>query len=163
MGTSEETQREMLAEARAEVAIADTKASILLAALGIGFGAVLGGLLAGDWEPTVLVGAARFFWWIGATFALSSVAAAASSIWPRYPDRSHTSELNYWGHVARHTNVRALRSALEDNAATPAQRIEHQLWFVSRVVQKKYRLVRIALLLAGGASLIFVLVGISYL
>ncbi len=37
--------------------------------------------------------------------------------------------------------------------------MEHELWYVSRVVHRKYTLIRVALLLAGAASVIFVLIG----
>ena len=60
----------MLAEARAEVNAADQKASLVLAALGVGFGAVVGGLLARDWEPSDLTGFGEVLWWIGAALSL---------------------------------------------------------------------------------------------
>ena len=79
MSTDDDIQETMLSEALAEVAIADTKASILLAALGIGFGSVFGGLLEGNWDPTTLRGPASILWLMGAVFALLSVGAAATS------------------------------------------------------------------------------------
>lgn len=44
---------ELLAEARTEVGYADQKASIILAALGIGFSAFLAGTYASDWREAL--------------------------------------------------------------------------------------------------------------
>ena len=152
-------QRDMLSAALAEVAIADTKASILLAALGIGFGSVFGGFLEGDWDPTQLGRAASVVWWIGAVLALSSVAATAYSLWPRYRMNRRPAEIYYWGHVAAFRSFSDFLSTLEASTVTVDQRVKHELWYVSRVVHRKYTLIRVALLLAGAASVIFVLIG----
>jgi Family of unknown function (DUF5706) len=73
----------MLAEARADIGYADHKASMVLAALGIGFSALLGGLFASDWLPTDLVGWAEVLWWIGGLLAVASVIFAGLAVWPR--------------------------------------------------------------------------------
>ena len=51
-------------------------------------------------------------------------------------------------------------SNLEASTITAKERVQHQLWHVSKVVNRKYTLIRVALLLAGAASAIFVLIGI---
>ena len=51
-------------------------------------------------------------------------------------------------------------ASLEASTVTAAERVQHQLWHVSKVVNRKYTLIRVALLLAGAASVIFVLIGI---
>ena len=159
MPTGDEAQKDMLSAALAEVAIADTKASILLAALGIGFGSVFGGFLEGNWDPTLLGRAASIFWWLGAVLALASVAAAAYSLWPRYRTNRRPTKIYYWGHVAAFRTFADFLSTLESSSVTVADRVQHELWYVSRVVHRKYTLVRLALLLAGAASVIFVLIG----
>lgn len=45
---------QILGEAREELARADGKAGLLLAAAGVVVGALLAGLLAKDWDPTSL-------------------------------------------------------------------------------------------------------------
>jgi hypothetical protein len=159
MATDDDVTKDMLSAALAEVAIADTKASILLAALGIGFGSVFGGFLEGNWDPTQLGRVASVFWWLGAVMALASVAAAAYSLWPRYRTNRRPTEIYYWGHVAAFSSFSDFRSTLEASEVSAVQRVEHELWYVSRVVHRKYTLVRVALLLAGVASIIFVLIG----
>ena len=90
----------MLAEARADIGYADHKASMVLAALGIGFSAVLGGLFASDWRPTDLTGWAEFFWWVGGVSAVASVIFAGLAVWPRIgdPDPTH---VYYWATYSR--------------------------------------------------------------
>jgi hypothetical protein len=134
MPADDHVQENMLSEALAEVAIADTKASILLAALGIGFGSVFGGFLEGDWDPTLLGRAASVFWWLGAVLALCSVGTAAYSLWPRYRRNRRPAEAYYWGHVAGFENIQDLVASLETSTVTGIERVQHQLWHVSRVV-----------------------------
>ena len=160
MPADDHVQESMLSEALAEVAIADTKASILLAALGIGFGSVFGGFLEGDWDPSLLGRAASVVWWLGAVLALCSVGTAAYSLWPRYRRNRRPAEVYYWGHVTGFENFQAFVSNLEASTITAKERVQHQLWHVSKVVNRKYTLIRVALLLAGVASAIFVLIGI---
>lgn len=52
MSKTHEMGQRMFEEARADVTHADQKASVLLAALGIGFGAVLGGQLSAGWDSS---------------------------------------------------------------------------------------------------------------
>ena len=68
-------------------------------------------------------------------------------------------EVYYWGHVAAFRTFPDFLAALEAGTVTAAQRVQHELWYVSRVVHRKYTLIRVALLLAGVASVIFVLIG----
>lgn len=145
----------MLAEARAEVGIADHKASMVLAALGIGFGAILGGVIAGDWDPTSLVGVGEGFWWAGATVAVLSIACAAAAVWPRYDKSDLSSGIYYWGHVASFKTLVAFKEAFKNSPPNEALRTEHQLWRLSRIVNKKYFFVRCAFVLAAGAVVLF--------
>lgn len=138
----------MLAEARAEVSQADNKASLVLTALGIGYAAVLGGLLAGDWTPLQLCGAGRATWWLGAAAATAAVGAAAASVWPRYRRSDASEGVRYWGHVAGYSTLRAFAAALDSAPVDPTERTRHQLWHLSRLVARKYLLVRIAMALS---------------
>lgn len=147
----------MLAEARSEVATADHKASMVLVALGVGFGAVLGGLLAGDWEPSDLDGAGEFLWWIGAVIALTSVVCAAAAVWPRYSKDDVSGGIFYWGHVATFSSLTGLTAALDHESPPTMDRTRHQLFALSKIVNKKYNLVRTAMCLAAGACLFFLL------
>jgi hypothetical protein len=153
----------MLVEARTEVTYADHKASMLLAALGIGFGASLGGLLAGDWRPSDL-GSGQSLWWIGAGLAAVSVVAAAAAVWPRYrTPRKPPQDIYFWGQAAAFDSFESFTRALDHRPPDTEVRTRHQLWELSRIVRRKYLLVRIAFLSAGGAVLVFaVSVGFSW-
>lgn len=146
--------RQMLAEARADVVQADHKASIVLAALGIGFAAVLGGQLAGSFDSSSLSDSGQLTWWIGVTLAVLAVAASALAVWPRFSSKDHPEfGVMYWGHAARHKRLPDLIDAFTNSDTTSPQRTLHQLWRVSRLLRWKYSLVRLALILAGTAGL----------
>jgi hypothetical protein len=154
MGDSSVVEEAMLAEARAEVGYADQKASLLLAALGIGFGAIIGGLLAGSWKPSDQ-GGGELAWWIGVCLAAASVGIAAGAVWPRYARRKVGSDVFYWGHVAALESFDEFTKALDANPPTSEERTGHQLWELSRIVARKYRLIRIAFVAAGCATVAF--------
>lgn len=144
----------LLAEARDDVQHADQKASLLLAALGIGFGAVIGGQLSSSWDSSSLSTLGQFAFWVGVAAAVGSVAACAWAIWPRYvlTDEAEFG-VTYWGHVAAYDNLDHLHEALAVTFS-PQRRTEHQLWRISRLVLAKYRCVRVALIAAAFAGVI---------
>lgn len=145
----------MLAETRADIVFADQKASMILASLGIGFGAVLAGLLAGDWSPSHLGRAGESLWWVGAVLAASGVGCAAGAVWPRYTSEEAPTEISYWGHIASFASVEQFSEALEKLPVDHVRRTRHQLWRMSRIVRRKYRLVRAAICCAGMAVVFF--------
>lgn len=144
----------MLAEARVEVSYADHKASMVLAALGIGFGAVLGGLLAGDWKPSDQ-GDGEPALWVGLAFALGAVACAAGAVWPRYSRRNKSSDVFYWGEVARVASFEDFTNRLDDAPPSSRTRTRRQLWDLSKIVATKYLLIRSAFVAAGLAFCAF--------
>lgn len=139
--------RRMLAEAREDVANADQKASTVLAGLGVGVGAVVGGVLAGDWRPTSLQFPAMVLWWAGTVAVVAAMACAAFAVWPRYNGRDTAEGVHSWAHVASYRSVAAFSAALD--TTEPLARTRYQLWEISKIVATKSRLVRWALGLAG--------------
>ena len=98
-----------------EISYADHKASTLLAALGIGFGAFLGGLFASDWKPTDLGAWGELAWWVGGACALASVLFAGLSVWPRIGNPPEEASLvYYWGHVASFKTLDELSRHLKE-------------------------------------------------
>ncbi|MCP4383429.1 MAG: hypothetical protein GY798_18755 [Hyphomicrobiales bacterium] len=154
---------ELLAEARSEVGYADHKASLILAALGIGFSAFLGGTYASDWRPSDLRSWGEWAWWLGAVAALLAVGAAALAVWPRLGDRSLERPLYYWGQVSKTSSIEDMVRHLEEHPPDPLKRTQDQLWHLSRLVASKYRWVRSSLVLAAGSTAMFILAGISAL
>jgi hypothetical protein len=147
----------MLTETRAEVSIADHKASLVLAGLGVGFGAALGGLLAGDWSPDHLNGFARTVWWLAAAAAIASILCAAAAVWPRFKTSDVDDGILYWGHNATFESFDAWTARLDEQDHTPQDRDRRQLWELSRIVKPKYTLVRWALSLSGAAVGLFII------
>lgn len=143
-----ELELRMLDEARGEVVTADHKASTILAAAGIGFAAVLGGLLSGDWRPSDYNSAGELIWWLAAFFTFGVVALNAAAVWPRFTTHDEHELVTYWGHVARYSKLDEFEAALE---ASPVDRVRtrHQLWRLARIVRTKYCCVRWALISGG--------------
>jgi hypothetical protein len=159
--TDSQTEEAMLAEARAEVAQADHKATLVLSVLGIGFGAILGGVLAGSWKPSLYHAPGEGLWWVGAIAALASVVCSAIAVWPRYSTNDTGDGIFYWGHVATFSTFDKFSTALAQQPASNVDRTRHQLYRLSRIVRRKYRLVRAAMTLAGGAGLLFALAALT--
>lgn len=156
VGGKAKLEIQMLSEARAEVAIADQKASVVLAASGIGFGAVLAGLLAGNWKPSDYSTSGEVFWWLGAAFAFGVVLSVAVALWPRFTTKSEAGLVTYWGHIARYRTLTEFHDALEASPVD-ADRTRHQLWRLARIVRLKYVCVRCALASGGVAVVLFVI------
>lgn len=149
---NQQVAEQMLAEARDDVKHADQKASVLLAALGIGFGAVVAGQIEAGWDSATLTPHGQVLFWIGVVAAIVSVGSCALAVWPRYSvDDSPLYGITYWGHVAAFKRLSELEDALDEQDGPDERRTRHQLWRVSKLVLVKYRYVRCALA-AGAAS-----------
>jgi hypothetical protein len=150
----------MLAEARADVVHADQKASLVLAALGIGFAAVLAGQLNGTFDPSRFSIWGAVLWWIGVAAASTSVVLAGLAVWPRFRvDDSPRYGITYWGHIAAFRDLPELEAALDEQDATSSKRTRHQLWRLSILVHQKYSFVRAALAAAAVSVPLLVLGG----
>lgn len=156
-----EVELSILAEARNEVGAADHKASMVLAVLGIGFGALLAGLLARDWSPAELEPFGRVVWTVGALLAGGSVAAAACAVWPRFTVPPPSAHVYYWGHVAAFASRDDLDETLDAHPPTLPARTRHQLYELSRIVARKYHWVRVAMRLAGASVPFFLLAALT--
>lgn len=91
----------LLAETREELQKADAKASILLAATGIAFSALLAAAGAGTWSPEKLHhGDARLAIWCSLALALAGVCILGGAVIPRLRARTMDREkLHYFGNV----------------------------------------------------------------
>jgi hypothetical protein len=132
----------LLAESREELTRADGKASLLLAALGIGISAILAAILAGDWTPFKLAEPYQALWWVGSAFAGASFACLCAAVYPRVKHGSASKGVTYFGDVAALETVDELRAALKRSEADPAERSVTQLHVIARLVDTKYRFIR---------------------
>ena len=158
MRRSTVVETQMLEETREDARSADQKASVLLAAFGIGFGALLASQLQADgWRPTLLSPAGGALYTLGLVLAGVAVAAASGALWPRYQlDVSPRHGISYWGHVAAFKSLADLDDALSRTPSRDTLRTRHQLWQLSRLVLKKYRLIRASLCTAALATALLV-------
>lgn len=141
--------RELLHETREELDRADRKAQILFAAAGVAVSVVLAGITAGDWTPLRLTPWALLTWSVGAGLVIVGLILLGVSIFPRIVHHDRERKVAYFGHVASYPSVDAVRAAMKTTAEQPDDRTLDQLWVVSRIVVRKYRLIRWALSLLG--------------
>jgi MFS family permease len=141
--------RQLLAETREELSRADGKAAMLFAIFGIGFGAVLAGIIAGDWSPRDVAAGAEVVWWLGAVPAVAALVAVSAAVWPRLDSDHASGRVTYFAHVVGYRSHDALREAIEREAGEDGDRPLEQLQALSGIVMTKYRLVRVGLVLYG--------------
>jgi MFS family permease len=139
----------LLAESREELTRADAKASLFLAALGIGLSAILGAILAGTWTPFILARPWEAIWWVGATFAGIGVFCLAVAVWPKVRHKSGPSGVTYFGEVAAFETVAELTAALKRTTTEPVARTVLQLHVIARRADHKYAFIRYALIMLG--------------
>lgn len=155
--------RQVLTEAREELARADNKAALLLAAIGVVAGALLAALLAQSWSPAVLSDTIEWLWWVGVIAVLAAIGALASAVYPRTTYRgAKSSFISFFGDVVATTDGE-LEGKLEATAAKPRKVLIDQLIAISHIVDQKYRRIQFALwaLVVGGvACLVSVLINL---
>ncbi|MFF7186229.1 Pycsar system effector family protein [Streptomyces sp. NPDC008222] len=146
----------LLTELRAEIARADSKASVLVAALGMTAG-VFSGLLAGrKWTPAALSGAGTVLWWAGAVCLALSLFALLLAVLPRY--RSGTwapgLPLSYFGDIQQAVRRGHLESALADTERLPTAGLTRALTETSRIAARKHQWIRAGLVAFGSGTVL---------
>lgn len=138
-------------ETREELARADGKATTLLGVVGLILGALLAGIIAGDWTPSRLGCAEEVIFWIGAAAAATAEGLLCAAVIPRLKHDKHRDAVAYFGHVVQFDSEDEFIRALD---RVPQQRVADQIWHVSRIVQRKYRLIQLGLLAFAGGLLL---------
>ncbi|WP_328837442.1 Pycsar system effector family protein [Streptomyces europaeiscabiei] len=143
---------QLLADLRAEIARADTKASVLAGALGI-----MAGLLGGHrWSPAVLSPTATILWWAGAASLVTALFALLLAVLPRY--RRSTWEpgrpLTYFGDIRRAARVGGLPAAVAETGRDPALGLFLALAETSRIVARKHFWIRTGLVTFGCSAVL---------
>ncbi|MGI5457062.1 Pycsar system effector family protein [Streptomyces sp. CA-249302] len=138
----------LLADQRSEIARADSKASVLVAALGMTAG-VFSGLLAGrDWTPSALSTTGTTLWWCGALALTVSLFALLLAVLPRYRSGSWAPgrPLTYFGDIQQAVRHGHLESALTDTAQDPVGGLSAALAESSRIAARKHQWIRTGLI-----------------
>jgi hypothetical protein len=155
--------RSLLEATREELVRADTKASLLFAASGVAIGALLNGLLGGKWAPSNLDNRVEWMWWLGVVSAASALTCLAIAIYPRtWRAEVRPKLVAYYGDVV-HFSRTELEVALAATSRHIKSALVDQVYQVSKIVRRKYRLIRVALwLFAFAASLCIVAVLLNF-
>lgn len=144
----------ILREAREELARADGKASILLAAIGVVLGAILAAILGGSWHPSHLHDNIEWLWWIGTVTGFIGAAAFGVAIFPRtkYRYQRRLGIVAYFGDVVGLSSD-DLKQGLADTAKDSDAAVLDQVMAISSVVDTKYRAIQVGMLCTGLAAL----------
>lgn len=144
-GAALEYAETLLAETREELGRADSKASILFAAVGVVAGVAGGAVVAGDWSPSELGNRWEGLWWLGAALVGAAAVELVLAVVPRVRHRGDRDKVAYFGHVVQFDDQAELEASLRRAARDPLARVLDQLRVVSGIVQRKYRCTRWAL------------------
>ncbi|MDQ0313342.1 F0F1-type ATP synthase membrane subunit c/vacuolar-type H+-ATPase subunit K [Kitasatospora herbaricolor] len=140
----------MLTETREELAKADQKANLLLAALGVALAALAGALSSGHYDPLTSG------WWAGLAFfcacgcGVAALVLFASAVMPR-TGAGDSRRAHYFGDIALAVRARPLdevRSVVEETDLV--ERDLSQFAILSRTVATKYRYIRLGMYLSAG-------------
>lgn len=153
----------LLDDTREELARADSKAALLLAATGIVVGALLAGLFGGRWTPFDIDNRIEWLWWVGVAAAAAGIFSIAAAVYPRLRPRGASPPPGapaYFGDVTTYKDIDAFRLAIKQ-APSLQERLIDQTFVVSWIAWRKYVLLRqglrwllLAILACGTAVLI---------
>ncbi|MGW9372259.1 Pycsar system effector family protein [Streptomyces xanthophaeus] len=146
----------LLADLRAEIARADSKASVLVAALGMTAG-VISALLAGKgWQPGSLSTPGTAVWWTGATALALALPALLIAVLPRYRSAEWEpgSPLSYFGDIRSAVRQGRLAEALAETDRDPTASLMAALAENSRIATRKHQWIRAGLLAFCAAAVL---------
>ncbi|MFI8190819.1 Pycsar system effector family protein [Streptomyces sp. NPDC085946] len=138
----------LLTDLRGEIARADSKAAVLVAALGVTAG-LFSGLLAGRrWTPEALSTAGAVTWWAGGLSLAVSLGALLLAVLPRHRTGTWTpgQPLTYFGDIRRAVRAGHLDAALADTEADPAAGLVAALGDTSHIAWRKHQWIRTGLI-----------------
>ncbi|MEU6664642.1 Pycsar system effector family protein [Streptomyces sp. NPDC046727] len=137
-----------MTDLRTEIARADSKASVLVAALGMTAG-VFSGLLAGrGWTPAALSAPGALLWWSGTAALATSLFALLLAVLPRYRSGTWTpgQPLSYFGDIHDAVRHGHLETALADTERNPLAGLTAALTETSRIAARKHAWIRTGLI-----------------
>ncbi|MFE0176258.1 Pycsar system effector family protein [Streptomyces sp. NPDC059002] len=155
--THTEVGERLLADLRAEIGRADSKAAVLVAALGLTGGVFSGRLASSEWTPGQLGLPGQAVWWAGAFSLVLSLFSLLMAVLPRYrgvpwaPGRP----LTYFGDIQLAARTGVLADALTETAREPALALLTALAETSRIAARKHQWIRTGLIaFCAGTALI---------
>lgn len=166
----------LLSDIREELQKVDSKASTLLATVGIILGALIAGAVSGSWSPSKITSdGPRILTWVALILVIAAVCVLGAAVKPRVNRASQDREnLYFFGHIeAYHPTwwtVARGKEKIEDGFKTFRQdllhaaktkydsRLDDQIWHLSHIVFWKYKLISIAMWILVVASVTGVVV-----
>jgi hypothetical protein len=159
----------LVQEARQELAQAEAKSVWLLSAAVIALGAVVSGLISGNWSPNQLNSpVAEVVLWLGLAASGAGVYLLAMALIPKLINDAEKHRLTYFGHAALYggkgTSRQVMRAELGAALVAAAgrsddiDRLADRLYDISSIVLRKYKRIRKAIQALG---LSVVLVGVA--
>ncbi|MEU4997570.1 Pycsar system effector family protein [Streptomyces sp. NPDC021622] len=142
------TAERLLDDLRTEIARADAKAAVLVAALGVMAGVFSGLLARREWTPASLSMPASSTWWAGVLALALTLLALLMTVLPRYGTSKWTpgAPLSYFGDIQRAARSGHLAEALADTELDPTADAIAALSTTSRIAQRKHQWVRTGLI-----------------
>lgn len=154
--TAGEAATRLLADLRGEIARADSKASVLVGALGMTAG-VISALLAGKgWRPDSLSTPGTAVWWAGTTALALALPALLLAVLPRYraAEWHPGTPLSYFGDIHSAVRQGRLAEALADTDRDPRASLMAALAENSRIAARKHQWIRAGLLAFCAAAVL---------
>ncbi|MEU4890736.1 Pycsar system effector family protein [Streptomyces sp. NPDC044780] len=143
-----EAAERLLADLHAEIARADGKAAVLVAALGMTAGIVTALLANSSWTPDQLSTVGSLAWWTGTLALALALFALLMTVLPRYGGKAWTpgQPLAYFSDIRRAARLGRLATALTDTAGAPVSGLLAALTETSRIASVKHQWIRTGLI-----------------
>lgn len=148
--------KDLLDRARAEIAYAENKASILLAGTLAAVGGITAAISGSGWDVLRQPAWLMALFWAAVLAALGAIAGLAWAIYPRIvpQDAARPLSVGFFGDVAAMESPARLRTLLLDPGTTIFGTWVDQIWQSSLIADRRYRIIRWSIRLLGCAVLI---------
>ncbi|MFF9347992.1 Pycsar system effector family protein [Streptomyces sp. NPDC014734] len=139
---------QLLLDLRSEIARADSKASVLVAALGMTAGVISGWLAGNEWRPDALSGPGTALWWTGTGGLATALLSLLMAVLPRYRGSTWTpgAPLTYFADIRRAARENRLAEALDATEDDATAALVIALAETSRIAVRKHQWIRAGLL-----------------
>ncbi|MFJ7490798.1 Pycsar system effector family protein [Streptomyces sp. NPDC097727] len=138
----------LLLDLRSEIARADSKASVLVAALGMTAGVISGWLAGSEWRPSALSAPGTALWWTGTGGLVTALLSMLMAVLPRYRGSTWVpgDPLTYFGDIRRAARQNQLPEALDATESARTTALVRALTETSRIAVCKHQWIRAGLL-----------------
>lgn len=150
-----EYRRDLLERTRAELSLADNKASILLAGTLAGAGGASAAVGSAGWSLSSQPTYSEVLFWLLVLAAAASLSFSGAAIYPRFAGlRGKAIRTGYFGDVARYASATEFSETLKSGVISPDNEWDDQIWQLSNIIIRKYTLVRRGMNALGVALMI---------